>query len=503
MIVISRKKKLALNTISSLLFQTTTVICGFILPRMILGTYGSDVNGLVSSIAQFLGVISLLDLGVGAVVQSSLYKPLAENDIDSISKIYVSANRFFRKIALIFVIYVIVLIVTYPLFAQNKFDYIFNSTLIAVMCISSFAQYYYGIVNSLLLSANQKGYIQYTASIIALVLNTIVCSILINLGGSIQVVKLISSLLFVIKPLYLHLYVKRHYRINYNITYENEPIKQKWNGMAQHIAAFVLNGTDNIVLTLFSTLANVSIYSVYNIVILGVKNAFLSMTTGLQSLIGEMLAKKEIDRLKNLFLYVEWTLHTATVLLFGCTSVLLVSFIRVYTKGIDDADYIQPVFAILITMANAGHCLRLPYNILILAAGHYKQTQKNYIVAMFMNIIISIATVKIWGLVGVAIGTLVAMLYQTIWMAWYNSKHIIKWPFKNFVVQCIVDIVSILFGYLLTFKIPLLSVSYKSWILLAVEVFSIWCTIIVILNLIFYRENMTTLFRKIINRKKD
>ena len=59
----------------------------------------------------------------------------------------------------------------------------------------------------------------------------------------------------------------------------------------------------------------------------------------------------------------------------------------------------------------------MPYNILILAAGHYKQTQSNYIIAMILNIVVSIATVKMWGLVGVAIGTLIAMAYQTVWMA--------------------------------------------------------------------------------------
>ena len=94
-----RGKKLALNTITSLILQLVTVVCGFILPRLILESFGSDVNGLVNSITQFLGVITLLDLGVGAVVQSALYKPLTEKDTDMISKIYVSANKFFRRLA--------------------------------------------------------------------------------------------------------------------------------------------------------------------------------------------------------------------------------------------------------------------------------------------------------------------------------------------------------------------------------------------------------------------
>ena len=76
----NRKKKLMLNTISSLIFLFTNFICAFILQKFILKTYGSEVNGLVESITQFLGAVTLLDMGVGAVVQSSLYKPLAEDD---------------------------------------------------------------------------------------------------------------------------------------------------------------------------------------------------------------------------------------------------------------------------------------------------------------------------------------------------------------------------------------------------------------------------------------
>lgn len=495
-----RGKKLALNTITSLGLQVVSVICGFILPRLILESFGSDVNGLVNSITQFLGVITLLDLGVGAVVQSALYKPLADNNTNMISKIYVSANKFFRRLAEILLVYVVLLMIFYPMLVNKSFGHMYTALLIAAICISSFAQYYFGIVNSLLLNADQRGYIQYVAQIITLILNTFACYIIIKLGASIQIVKLTTSLIFLLRPLFLVFYVKKHYSIDPKITYTDEPIKQKWNGMAQHFASYVLNGTDNIVLTMFSTLGNVSIYSVYNVVIIGVKNALLSVTNGFQSLIGEMLAKKETMKLNAFFGFVEWFLHTGTTLVFGCTGVLIVDFVRVYTYGINDADYIQPLFAVLITIANAGHCLRLPYNILILAAGHYKQTQSNYIIAMILNIVVSIATVKMWGLVGVVIGTLIAMAYQTVWMAKYDSKNIICWPFKNFLKQCGIDAITVIIASLATFKIPMLSVSYVSWFLLAIEVFGIWLIISIVINTIFYRERVLSIFIRVKRR---
>lgn len=132
-----RKKKLILNSVTSLLTQLMTIICGLIIPRLIISAYGSQVNGLVSSITQFLSVISLLDLGVGAVVQTALYRPLAEKDDLQISKIVVSSDRFFRRIAKILLLYVGLLMVIYPHISNSTFNGLYISSLIVIVAISS------------------------------------------------------------------------------------------------------------------------------------------------------------------------------------------------------------------------------------------------------------------------------------------------------------------------------------------------------------------------------
>ena len=294
-------------------------------------------------------------------------------------------------------------------------------------------------------------------------------------------------MIFLCRPLFLNWYVKKHYQINSKVTYEEEPIKQKWNGMAQHFASYVLNGTDNIVLTLFSTLANVSIYSVYNLVINGVFMIITSLSNGFSSYFGDLFARKEEKKLKSDFILFEWFMNTSTILVFGCTSSLIVNFVKVYTKGIYDAEYTQPIFAIILTISFAVRAIRMPYNFLILAAGHYKQTQNNYIIAMILNIVISIITVKAWGLIGVSIGTLVAMFYQTIWMAWYDYKNLISQSFKKFVKLSLLDISTFTIGYSITSKIPMLSINYSAWIVQAILVFITWFIIIILINSIFYK----------------
>lgn len=495
-----RKKKLAKNTISSLIFQVTTIVCGFILPRLILLYYGSETNGLVNSITQLLSIISFLELGVGAVVQSSLYKPLSKNDSVEVSKIVKSANKFFRTLAKIMLVYVGGLILFFPFISNQSYNFAYTATLILAMSISSFAQYYFGIVNRLLLLANQKGYIQYNVQTVTLIANTAACAVIISQGASIQFVKLTTSLIYLIRPILLQIYVDRNYQIDKKIEYKEEPIKQKWNGVAQHVAAVVLDGTDTIVLTVFSSLSNVSIYSVYHLVIYGVKQLFTSMTNGIQSLMGELWARQKLDELRDFFGWVEWSIHTGAVLVFSCTGALVVSFIGIYTNCVTDANYIQPLFAVLLVLANAVHCLRMPYNLMILAGGHYKQTQNNYIVAAIMNITVSIVLVKAAGLIGVAIGTLVAMLYQTVWMANYDSKNLICWPLRKFMKQIFVDVLSVVcFSFCVRF-LNLQAQNYLQWIYNAVKVVTVAVAITGVINWIFYRDKEKKLLSKIIKR---
>ena len=488
------------NSISPLIYQVITVICGFILPRLILSNFGTEINGLVNSISQFLGVISFLELGVGAVVQSSLYKPLADNDNINVSKVIASADKFFRKLGYILAIYVIVMLFYYPYLVKQSFGFVFTATLILAISIRSFAQYFFGIVNRLLLMADQKAYIQYVAQTLAIIINTVACYSLIMLDCSVQIVYGMTSLIFFLQPYVIHLYIKEYYALDREIHYDVEPIKQKWNGVAQHIAAVILTGSDTVVLTIFSNLVNVSIYTIYFLPMSGARLVIMSMISGIEALIGNLWAKQDLAELRKVFAWTEWSIHTGTTLIFTLTAILIVPFVQVYTHGVNDANYIQPLFGVLLVAANSGHCLRLPYNIMILAAGHYKQTQHNYIIAAVMNIAISIVCVMQFGLIGVALGALAAMVYQTVWMAWYNSKNFIQWPMKNFFKQIGVDAVSAVGIFAIGSYFSLSAVGYLSWVILAMKVTACGIFVALLINYVFYKRFMLEITDKLMKR---
>lgn len=490
-----RKTKLMLNSASSLVYQIITIVCGFILPRFFLTYYGSEVNGLVSSITQFLGFIALAECGVGAVVQSSLYKPLAKNDMVGVSKVVKSSERFFRRIAWLLAGYTVILMAVYPLITIDSFDYLFTLGLIFVIAISSFAQYYIGMTYRLLLDADQLGFIQYTIQAVALVLNTVCCVMLMQHGASVQVVKLTTSMIFVLQPVLLSVIAKRRYKLDRKIRLTGEPIQQKWNGLTHHISGVVLNNTDTVVLTLFSTLENVSVYAVYHLVVNGVKQIVISMTNGVRAMFGNMLAKNETEELLRSFERIEWLLHTLVTFVFSVTGILIVPFVQVYTASITDADYIVPAFAYMITLAQAAYCYRLPYYILVNAAGHYKQTQWSAIVESVINVVVSVLLVFRFGLIGVAVGTFAAMAYRTIYLVWYLKKNILYRQMRHFLKHVIVDGCGAVLLFVLVSLLPavytLHRVDYLGWIVLAVKVALTAAVVLVLINGLFYRKEMS------------
>lgn len=496
-----RNKKLAWNTISGLLLQGTTVLCGFILPRAILNRFGSDVNGLINSIAQFLQMIAFLELGVGAVIQSALYKPLADRDSEKISQVIASGSSFFRKLGGILVVYVAALVVFFPLFVDGTYGFAYDATLILAMSVSYFAQYYFGIIDGLLLKADQKAYIINVIDMVTLIMNTIFCYCLLYFGFSIQVVKLTTAGIFLLRPILVRAYIRRNYRIDRKCKYAKDPIEQKWNGVAQHVAAIVLDSTDMVVLSVFSDMYAVSIYSVYLIVVSGIKSLLQSFFGGIGALFGELWAKQEREELNGYFGFSEWMVHGLSLFVWCCTYKLIVPFVLIYTEHMTDVDYNVPVFAALICIAYGLYCLRLPFNSMILAAGHYKNTQIIYVVGALMNLSLSILAVSRWGLVGVAVGTIAAMLYQVLHMGYYVLKELKIHSFRQSAKQFIFDVGTILLVLFVTGGISGTEATWLGWVILAVKHAVVIAVCIIAANLVFYNKASMQIIRKVMKKR--
>ncbi len=405
------------NTAWSVVQHLVAIVCGLILPREILARYGSEMNGVMHSISQFLTYTVVLEMGIGAVIPAALYPALAEGNRRKVSGILMSGYSVFRKIALVCAVYTVILAFVFSGVSEASF------VLVLILGAGTVCHYLAGTPEQLLIISDQKGYIVYALSALGSVISTASQVFLIRSGHSLEAVKAAGLLLGIAHIILICFYTRRHYAIDRSV---KEPIPQKWEGAAQHIAYIVLENTDIILLTLFAGFGEVSVYSVYFMVISGVRRIFSSVTYSVQPKLGELRAKGDQAELNRFFASFERWIHISTVLAFGLVGLLLVPFVQVYTEGVRDADYIRPLFALLLTLAYACQSLRDPYDKLILASGHFRQTRGNYIIAAGLNLGISLAGVLLWGLEGVAAGTLIAMAYQLVYMEHYDTGILLK-----------------------------------------------------------------------------
>jgi len=487
------KRRLLLNTITPLALQIATFVSGFIIPQLIISSYGSSTNGLVQSVTQFLSVINFFEAGVGSVVSYNLFKPLSDHDSYQLSCVMTSATKFFHNLIKIFLCYAFLLVLLFPSLSKSQFGYLQTVELVLAVAAGALSQYYFSQVNQILLTADQRGYIHCIISIAVILLNTLSCVLLIKNKFSIIFVKFVSAMVFVIRPVFLCWYVRKHYAIDYKVKYSGEPIKQKWNGFAHHLASFVFGNTDIIVLTFFSSFQNVSVYSVYALIVTGLNTLFASLLSGVGAVFGDLYAKNDREKLRTVFQKTEWISHNCCVILFTDTALLIVDFVLIYTKKASDAEYEQPLFATLLVIAYGLCCLRNVYNVLICSTGHLKETQISSFAEAGINIVLSLLLVNYYGLVGVAIGTLVAVLYQLVYYIDFTYKRIMN--LGKFVIrkQIAIDGIAVVLIVFFSRTIKLIEYTYSAWFFKGFIVFAISVLCVVGINLVFCRKQIREL----------
>lgn len=492
-----RKNKLPiglLNTASSLLLQFVTIANGFIIPRIILSTFGSETNGLISSLSQFLNYITLLEGGVNGVIMASLYSPIAKGDHAKISSIVRTSSKFFRRISVIFLIYTAGLSVLYPILSHGSFDFSFVCTLTFILSVKLFSQYCFSLSYQNLLNASKRGYIISLSKILLIILDVIAVLTITRISPNIHVLEITSALIYFIQPTIFNFAVKKYFKLDKKAKYDNALIKNRWDGLAINIAYFIHTNTDITLLTIFTDLQTISVYSVYALVSSGLSKITNSITSAISPSIGNLYAlgdKKELNRKFDLYEYITFVL----VFLFFSVGILLITpFVMLYTHNINDANYSQPVFGVILLLAEAFYAIRSPYLNLAYDANKFKEISKYAYIETALNITISIILVHKLGLVGIAIGTLVAMIYRTIAHVFYLRKKILKRSVMKFAKRFMALFIPITIAVIsLAVFAPITNNSITDWLIHAIIYFLAIAIIVLAVSLLYFKKDLKTL----------
>ena len=165
------------------------------------------------------------------------------------------------------------------------------------------------------------------------------------------------------------------------------------------------------------------------------------------------------------------------------------------------------MFATLLVLGEFVWAIRLPYSSITLAAGHFKQTQKGAWVEAFSNIIISVILVWKFGIVGVAIGTLVAMLIRTVEFVYHTNKYILERKQSESTIRFGIIAIQLIVVALLSKLLPTYEfTNYLIWIKYACMVLILTLIVVLPINLIVYKKDVKDLLdiiKRNVFRKKE
>jgi len=487
-----KKRVTLLNMICGLVLQLASVISGLILPKIILSAFGSNANGLISSVNQFLSYITLVEGGITSVITANLYKPIIDNDKEKVSSIISTTNRFFRKIGILFVAYSFVLAFVYPLFVETTMDYFSVVLLVIILSMNLLVQYMFSLTLKTFLNANKKGYIVSITQTLIIFVNIILTIIVAKIIPNLHVMKFVSGLLFFIQPIVFYTYIKKYYDINWNAPSNNTLIKDRWNGFAINLAYFIHNSTDITVLTLMTDLTTVSIYSVYYLVSSGVKHFVNAGLSGIAHTVGQAYAKKDFEQLNQKMDIYEFVVFNLVTFVFSISAILITPFVDLYVSKLEDAAiYHQPLFGVLLIISEALYLVKLPHVNLAYSANKFKEISMPSFIEAGLNIIVSVILVGKFGLIGVAIGTIVAMVYRLIFHVYYTTKLVEnrkQWIFykKLFIYTCI----SVVGCIVCKMIFPLEEITVANWIIHGFIYAVVFGVLLLLIGILLFKNEM-------------
>ncbi len=408
-------KKLSINMIMAIVYKVIAMITGLVVQQQILTNYGSDINGMSSSINQFLSYLALLEAGIGAASIQALFKPISNDNWDDASEIINATERQYKFIGRYYFLGVIGLSFLMPIIVSNQLDAILVGAFTFVSGFSRVVAYSLIGKYTVILNADQKIGIVYLIDGCTEIVSCVVRLVLISCGVNIIAVQSVLVCSTLLKAIVIRICIKRWYgnKIRKTKTINNQVISQRWNVLVHQIASMVVNHTDVTLLTLFSTLKEVSVYSVYNYIYSNISSILtMAFSNAALGTFGKKASgeREEFNQFyyiyENLFFTVLFTILTVAL-------ILTLPFVRLYTAGVTDTQYIYWHIAILFCVIQFMNLVRIPALVTINAYGWFKETQKGAIIEAVINIVVSILLLNVWGMAGLLVGTFCSYLFRT------------------------------------------------------------------------------------------
>ena len=432
----SDKKKIISNLFVGFGGQLITICLGIILPRLLLTSFGSEVNGLVSTVTQLYTYIAILEAGIGAASLNALYKCFAQKDNTGIADTLSATKIYFRRVSVVYGICVVVATVLMPLVLETQIDKMTVALIVLLQGLSGLVNFSLVAAYEQLLLADGKAYVTSLINLMVTVLSYAARIVAISLGYSIVVVQTAFLLVSVTKAIVLYVYYRKQYPwIQYNKKADLSILKNRSAFMIHEISGVINHSSAVLIISIFCDLKQASVYTVYSLIYNNLRTLMNKISGSFDYYLGQTFhrSREEHQKLHDL---IETYYIAFSFAIFTAAFCVTLPFVKLYTAGVNDADYLDRLLPYLFVIIELFSGVRSVSSKLILISGNAKTTRVNTIIEASITLICSLIFVQFFGLRGVLLGSIASTLYRTNDILIFANRRILdRKPYKVYAVM--------------------------------------------------------------------
>ena len=393
----SRVKNTLLSTTLNITEQIVAMVFGLIVPRLVIKTFGSEVNGLTAFISQMLQVFGLLQAGMIGASIFALYEPIAKKNYEKMNVIVDASSRFYRKVAGLF-FSLVLMSIPYVVYKETDTGFARWEIIVTtiIMGINATLTFLFNSRYDIIISSYQKRYLLSIATIVnkCVYYGLTVCVILLRkhfvLMYASSLVANICTIL-ILRHYYRQLTKEWLKPIDGKNTYK---IQNRNYLLCNQVVYQIINSLPLLLIANFYDLKVASVYSINFTLVNILKMVITAFMRSVTEPFGNYRVTHSKDDVVKMYRVIQAGISFVVIIFSACFVCLSTSFISIYTNNISEVNYVIPVMAFTLLTEFFFSSHKLIADLLIDIHGLYKKIYIPIFISGFISAIAMILTAK-------------------------------------------------------------------------------------------------------------
>ncbi len=428
--MISRTEHTKRNIIAAVVVQIVNIVIKFVVRTIFIYTLGKEYLGVGGVFNNILTVLSLAELGLGTVIVYDMYRPISENNETRVTQLY----QFYRDVYAGIGIFIAALgsllipflgyLITDVLNVENiRFLYVLHLA-------DSVATYFFAHSRSLL-NAYQLNRINSRNTLLMAVLKTVLEIVALIVTKSYVIYMLVQIFVTIYGGYLLDRKAKQLFPFVKNKVEKLDSASKRgifsnaFSMMNIRISQTLINATDNLLVSAMISTVLVGIYSNYSMITQIILTTAFLIESSMAASVGNLCVSEGKEKKREVFARLQY-LYSC---LFGVIMISLFGLFNPFIKLWLGTEYLlseEIVFIIVLNCYLSG--MHQPVEAYVNADGVFKHFRFKPTVEVFINFVVSIVGAKLWGIVGVFLGTTFSHVLTTLW---FDPYVLYKYSFSN------------------------------------------------------------------------